>query len=236
MKKFSLKLIFSVSVAALALASCTYSIIPKHFKKKFNTFSPKDFSVDVNLIYTNKGYYTVKKIFYRSIPTDQVSKANDDNLKDTILKGRTTYSESDFIFFDNGICIRGSRIALKKIDLQTYIQYADAGIYKVCNDTIKIKTLGRNSLLAATVDAYEEWYKVENKNTLRLIYINDIGWRYYNPTLKSTVDSVRSQSSLYSPINEISLNSYSNWLVNKKWFWKNKKEYKQRRRKSPKTK
>ncbi len=110
---------------------------------------------------------------------------------------------------------------------QGFYEWNEWGIYKLFNDTIKVRYVGRPILGASNRNwiAYEVWYKIISKNTIREINNFPIG-----NTSQSETDFYISHRKKYiisdgffSPVENIP--KASGWIKNEKWFWCNQKKY-----------
>jgi hypothetical protein len=102
------------------------------------------------------------------------------------------------------------------------------GYYKINHDTLRIKVIQRNSLMAGSTDAFEQWYKIIDLQTLKPIYFRSItketcAEKWGGEVL---IDTTQYRNAKLYEIDENLISPNTNWLINKKWFWKSAEEYK----------
>lgn len=222
---------------------CMYTPIPKYLKKQFNAFSKKENYTDTNLILTNN-LYCIKLIYYRSPiykDTIPILRTIDKGktIKDSLIIG-DQITNNNFIFFKNGFCVKvyineidkeldkNEHLKTKENKINYHSSIGSCGLYKLCGDTVKIKVLGRGSYLAGSISATEEWYKILKDKRLKLLSYKDLTVKdVHAPSSGSYLDSVKSLSSSFCFIKNIQITPDSCWLMNKRWFWKDKNEYKE---------
>ncbi|MBL0049724.1 MAG: hypothetical protein IPP32_16700 [Bacteroidetes bacterium] len=218
---------------------CMYTPIQKHLKKQFSSFGQKAIYNDTNLN-LEQYLYCISLISYLnpSIDTTPVFRyINNQKIKDTIIRGNEV-SYNGFIFFKNGFCIKGKLYEKNKgliygdyfeidsVRLDYSNSIGSCGFYEILGDTVKVKTLSRDSYLAGSVYATEEWYRLKDKSLVQLLYFKDLTWEHNYPSgLIPNYDSVALTFSKKYQINKGFINPNSSWLINKSWFWYDKKEY-----------
>ncbi len=153
----------------------------------------------------------------------------------------------DVMLFTNGLCRRGHLSNLntqldsienhrikaeilrhKKSGRVSSLIGGEWGLYTTRNDTLKIKVIGRGSLMASSVWAYEKYYRILDQNTLEPIYCKGLS-RDVCPEFSNCAFSLDSSfylNSRFYYLEDLFVDPNYSWLMNKKWFWKNKNEYK----------
>jgi len=223
-------------------ASCTYTRVPHYLKEQFK-YSPAEHVNKDTIIQTN-GFYRDVVLFNKetiSIPCGSFVLTD----KDTSIK--KNMAVLDIMFFTNGLCRRGHLSNLntqldsienlrikteilrhKKSGRVSSLIAGEWGLYTTRNDTLKIKVIGRGSLMASSVWAYEKYYRILNHNTLEPLYCiglsNGICPELTNCRFR--LDSTFYSNSRFYPLEDLYVEPDYSWLMNKKWFWKNKNEYK----------
>lgn len=232
--------IFYLTLIICTHFGCMYTPIPKHLKKQFNSFGQKTINKDVNLN-LERNLYCVRIISYLNpsyIDTTPVFRYLDNQkINDTIIRGNED-SYNGFIFFKNGFCIKGKLYEKNKglihgdyfdidsVKLDYSSSIGSCGFYEILGDTIKVKTLNRGSYLAGSVSATEEWYRLKDKSLVQLLYYKDLTWEHNYPSgLIPYYDSVSLTFSKKYQIDQSFINPNFSWLLNKSWFWNDKKEY-----------
>jgi hypothetical protein len=225
-------ILLSLMVFSFMNSGCRYTPVPLYLKKEFNTFSRKEKHTGRDLVLTDK-LYSVKLIHYRNSiykNTTPVSRLEDGReIKDTIVTGNLM-TRTGFIFFKNGFCVNGLLSDTKENELIYDHSVGSCGFYVLSGDTLKIKLLGRGSLVAGSLSAKEQWYKVSENKLISLVYYKDLIDEHTRPQLSSRdFDSVRFMSSQLQVI-ENKIKPDSCWLLHQKWFWKHKSEYKSQKK------
>lgn len=225
----------------LIILNACYPKVPAYIKKEIK-YNPYLFKNNVNMA----------KGFYRDIRFDNMldsmklyDKEFFKNIEDSLIK--VNAGVTDIIFYKNGICLMGYLGNLNNTRLNGYEElmkdinkknksvffYSGLsfywGLYNLLNDTIKIKVIQRNSFIAAKNNAFEQWYKIIDKNTLQPILFKALTKSDYIKDWNATVylDSKYYPPSKFYPIKDSNLiNPNYCWLLNKKWFWQNKEDYK----------
>ena len=237
-KSISYKLLL-FSLIICAFESCTNAIIPHYIRKKFNNHTASNYNLNDNLININNGYYQYTIEFYKPKRIDTVlSYSNDGKIEKKTVTFDNNITCINILFLENGFCcesIISGFVPKNNINNNEYnndfLEYK-WGEYKIVNDTIKVKTIYRGSVNAG-FDAEEKWFKINGKEDLRLIYIKDLtNDKINNANLNPNFDSIKLLNTSYFPLKKTLINPYNSWLFNKKWFWKNKKEYLEWKRKT----
>jgi len=101
------------------------------------------------------------------------------------------------------------------------------GRYKVFNDTLHIQSV-YNPGIANTWMAIENWYKIVNNNTVKLIAYRWISYDRENIGRNFSHELIQLESPRTYNIIElpVKVQESQNWLLKKRWFWCDKKEYK----------
>lgn len=210
------------------LTSCSYSPIPRYIKKEFK-YSPSTQKVDQRISYD--GVYKELNL------NDSINLCSKYYYTFVDSSSKITYGAFDIIFLKNGICSMGYldwllKDTLNKRNLTTssdsYVGGGSYwGYYEINDDTIKIKVIQRNSLMAGSTDSFEEWYKISDDMTILPIYFRSISKSACTEKHGSTflIDTVQYPAIKFYKIHENLIDPNLNWLINKKWFWKNEKEY-----------
>lgn len=154
------------------------------------------------------------------------------------LNGYYVYSDeyiSILRFFNNGFCVEISNIDINSLDSlfntndvkEIFYNTRNQGIYEIINDTIHVKFIW-NPGISSTWISHEKWLFLKNNNELDYISFRRLDYDrtnlpddYYWPIMYNQPSKVYTfeKSSVEIPIHTL-------WLINKKWFWCNKEEYK----------
>lgn len=194
------KLIIVVKSIGLLLIvnSCTYTSVPKCLKHQFGNYSLSTYSIKTDIIHFGGTYIELKK----NNPWQYSGVYNYVNHEDT----STTIQYISF--FKNGMCA----------NMGTW------GTYEIIRDTIKTLMIYRSSYMASEVGVYEKWYKIKDKNTIQAVYVKHIN---RDCLIESNwLDTTYIFPATHFPTSQSYSDPENSWLINKKWFWKNKKEYK----------
>jgi|LakMenE18May11ns_1017448.scaffolds.fasta_scaffold9953969_8 hypothetical protein len=222
-------LIFLIFLACLV--SCRYAVVPKKIKNKFGNYNSNCDKNDTNSIHFNKCYYTYGVKFYRPSKNEKLKMYRNGKLVDTIINNSFYESKFDIIFFQNGLCYltKDMNFVLDHLGSNSSINSFGStwGQFKILKDTIKVKYIDRGSINAG-ISSGELWFQLKNLKNLDLIHIiNLMNPNFYNPTVNKNLDSIKFSETKYTLLDsKIVINSNNNWLINKKWFWASKKEYK----------
>lgn len=228
-------------ISAIAfLTSCTYTRVPNYLKKQFK-YSPAEHKEISNKININGFYRDLKRLNAPPVPYGSFYLIKEDT---SIKENR---SALDVMLFPNGLCLntylgglkkefyadeyyrlKGEITSSNKPGRVTGFSGANWGIYEVSGDTLKIKVIGRGSLMTSSVWAYENYYKIIDNNTLLPLQSKSLNRDDCHgiPDCIFKPDSLGCTNSKFYPLQDISIDPNYSWLMNKKWFWKNKEEYK----------
>ena len=218
------------------ISSCTYSYIPCYIKNEFK-YAPK--SKGEEDFITFNGIY--KELHFKSSTIQKLcSKHYYTFVIDTLLGQKC--GAFDVVFLRNGTCTMGYLDEFRKDKLTDSNYKKDRftnggsywGYYEVSSDTVKVKAVQRNTLMAGSTDAFEQWYKIIDTKTLKPIYFRSItkGTCVQNFATGFLIDSVQYPKTRFYEIDENLIKPNFSWLINEKWFWKNKQEYQEWKRKS----
>ena len=220
-----------ILILAFLFSSCKliYHTAPKYLKNYGFTFRYTDTVSGLEKKLNINGYYTIN-----------------DTLNSGYIYGRYT----NMIFFRDGMFISGfhnccdtnsdhigkvipmyldSISAKRKNGTRVYPFYEGFiwGYYKLCGDTIKVQHIDRPSLGESRSFwyAYEIWFKILDRNTIKEIYIYPI-----HKTTDSDISNFNSYNkncipvkAYFRPIDEIP--ESDGWLKYEDWFWDNKSKY-----------
>ena len=126
-------------------------------------------------------------------------------------KDGTNYT-SYFLFFEDGSYVNQIYFDLDSMSKIRNIRFGVyQGFYKLYGDTIKIQMIDRGYGLTAS-DFMEKWYKIIDRNTLKLIYFYP-----YN----------KAKTSLATFITLDIVPSFDCYLKKDKFFWKDEKDWKE---------
>ena len=233
----NLGIIFTLS---LIVTSCGYFITPRNIKQGFtNKFENKYTGIDT-LININ-GYYDIKIPFRRTIYSKGWKLEVERYEHDTI--------HTKFIFYPNGIYLLGFNDDVsiyngKAEDIDSYFTsiiydtigkvskgfYTNStwGSYKINKDTIIAQYIHRPGFgdMSRVWYAYEVWYKVLDRNTIKEINLipihkmSDSDWYNWNLTKNKR----KFDTASFIPVDTIP--KYSSWIIKRKWFWKNNERIK----------
>jgi len=198
------KLIILIKSIGLLLIvnSCTYTIVPTCLKHRFGNYSLNTYNVKTDNIHFGGTYRELKKK-----SSQQFSGVNN-----YVNHEDTSTIIQNMSFFENGLCANMGVF----------------GTYEIIRDTIKTLMIYRSSYMAAEACVYEKWYKIINKNTIQAVYVKRINRdcliesNWLDTTYIFPAKHFPTSQSYYSPENS--------WLMNKKWFWRNKNEYEEWKR------
>lgn len=213
--------------------SCAHSPVPKYIKKQQFSYCYDEKNTGIDSLINIEGYYTEKIIG----KNDLFSKVYHSNRE-------ATMDFMNFMFYKNGICVfgfhnYGDSISslfkeMRKVKEKHYYYKGPTnlywGVYRIYRDTIKLQVINRPSLMSPTWMAFEEWYKIIDKNTLQLVVhrrldidIENQGKDFQHPL--EIVDTTKVLPAKFESLEVIPYSEY-NWLLKKKWFWCDKQAYK----------
>ena len=188
-------------IVIMIINSCTHTRIPKCLKQKFGSYVSSASNIEKNII----NYGGIYREFKKNTALEHGGGRYYVNHEDT-----STVIQN-ISFFKNGLCS---------------IMYTSAwGTYEIYGDTIKTLMIYRGSLMAGESWVLKKWYKIIDKSTIQAIYATRIS-QDCTTSYSNWLDMTQFSPSKYYPISDSLFRPYDNWLINKKWFWKNKEEYK----------
>lgn len=222
--------------------SCTYTKVPNYLKEQFK-YSPAEHKVISKEVNINGFYRDFVQL--NSTPASIPCGSFYLTSLDTSIK--ENMAVLDLMFFPNGLCLSAylsklnrkldsveyNRIKseMKRLNKPGYVMSLigeNWGTYQIINDTIKIKVISRGSLMASSVGAYEKWYRIIDNTTLEPLYCKGLSkdncQDFSNCAFK--LDSTFCSKSRFYELQDVYVDPDYSWLINKKWFWKNKEEYK----------
>jgi hypothetical protein len=230
------KLFFFISIilCLYLYSSCTHAIVPRQLKNHLKDFNYFENSTDTNQIEIKKGYYKSTIRVYLSKTEDSVLKYSNEGIliKEKLFNKENFYNlNSEIIFYESGMCL----ILDNTEHLLSYLQSEisrpknigeEWGRFKIINDNIIVKTISRGSLNAGTY-GYERRYKIKGKKKIELFYLNKLNNSENEKYLTaSNIDSIVYFATELYPLKNNLIHLNQSWLINKKWFWKNKADYK----------
>ncbi len=153
------------------------------------------------------------KGFYYLINKEQPHKIDP---KETPLKA--------FIFYANGFAMTKHPTAWLKTNMDD--KYSFFGIANLVGDTIKVQFLG--SPRGMSVDKYEVWFKILDRRTLKMIYQGDGKYLTNKDIEQFNLNTFyQKYGTIYKfyPLKRVPRISKT-YIINKRWFWCNEKDYK----------
>lgn len=195
-------IIATVSLGVLMIFNfCTYTRIPKCLKQKFGSYTLLSSNNKENIINYGGVYRELKKNTKRQYGGGGYYINHED----------TSTSIQNISFFKNGLC---------------YMHDNTRGTYEIIRDTIKTLIIFRSSLMAGESWVFEKWYKIIDKNTIQAVYVRSFS-QDCTTSNSNWLDTTNFFPSKYYPTSDPFSRPDDNWLINKKWFWKDKEEYKE---------
>lgn len=229
------KLFFLISIILFLYLfnSCTHAIVPRKFKNHLKNFNYFENSTDTNQIEIKKGYYKSIIRVYLSKSEDSILKYSNEGIlvKEKLFNKENYYDlNSEIIFYESGMCV----ILDNTEHLLSYLQNEtrrpkkigeEWGRFKIINDNIIVKSISRGSLNAGT-NGYEMRFKIKGKKKIELFYLNKLNNSENEKYLTaSNIDSIVYFSTELYPLKNNLIHLNQSWLINKRWFWENKTEY-----------
>jgi hypothetical protein len=189
--------------------SCINSNVPTGLREDMKCYSGENTGLD-SIINTD-GFYREMRV------SDQRGVYKVVDGKSIEIGFDTTYH--NFLFFNDGIYIGNiwqsliENIDSSGFDYRAYYH----GIYELSGDTIKLQYIspGHSNLWFGT----EEWYRIQDKNTISLVYQKPIGLRKY--AQKKDHNQPRYYDDAF-PAKFIPLDSMpksTSWLKGEDWFY-----------------
>jgi len=232
MKNTIKSIIFILTVGFITNCSMTYKM-PLSLKENF-TFQYTPEKKDLDSLININGYYTIIDIDSLRYPKG-FSGQKWEYVIDTFYM--------NYLFFDDGIILKNmfsSERTSDTIDLPKYLTrmakdttnslklWGTWGTYIISGDTIKTQTIHPSGSLNDGWSGWENYFKVINRTTIKLIYAKPIHYlspsdkkiyteQYYQEKIKDVKPAIFIESEL--------IPSSDCWMKKEKWFWKNEKDY-----------
>jgi len=233
------KILFAILLIIIFVSSCG---VPYYIKKNL-TYCYDGHSTGIDTLLNIEGYYS--KVDIRSMKKRYTTRGKWLNILDTTYATLMFYDNGIFMGNLWGIDLKNRNIRHK--DIQYYFdklletkEIVDQsirigayynGTYRIFGDTIKMQFINYSPTLANTWVAFETWYKIIDKNTIKRIaykkfYSDNENQEKAKMSLK-ILDSTENESLTFISIK--TRTKPDNWLMKKKWFWCNKYEWKEYR-------
>ncbi|MDR1679836.1 MAG: hypothetical protein LBR81_08690 [Prevotellaceae bacterium] len=151
-------------------------------------------------------------------------------------EGIDTFFYSYSMFFEDGIYLDNfSLSSINESNANLFYKYQCWGHYIMSGDTIKAKCLAIYPPFSGPPYAYERWYIVLDKNTIKEIFSKSLdrtlgGKQIY--FLKNYVNK-ENPPATFVPMETIPNSDYC-WLKKEKWFWCNESDWKEYMKKEKK--
>lgn len=180
--------------------------IPKHVKESFTYCFDNKYSGLDALINLEGFYYAIGEA--------------DSNKNDPEKSQLEAY-----IFYTNGFATTKFAVGWLQSDIDD--KYGFFGKYELIYDTIKVQFL--SSPRDMLIGKHEVWFKIIDKNTLRMLYYGD-GKNVKNSDLENFKLNPFYQKHgtkyVFYPLSKVPDISKT-YIINRKWFWCDKEKYKQ---------
>lgn len=214
-------------IALIVIATLTSCGVPHYIKQNF-TYCYDGQNTGIDTLINIDGYYKITCLQERD--ERYTTKGQWVHKIDTLCTNLMFYKDGIFVneFNDPDRNRKDIQLYFKKLVKNKKNKKLNArfyGIYKIYRDTIKTQYINYTGL-TNTWMAYETWYKVINKGTIKIIAGRQLFYDRENPdksvmNLKMT-NKEDSYAAVFIPV-EVRPGSDC-WLKNKKWFWcKNRK-------------
>jgi hypothetical protein len=210
-----MKTLLLVILSILIITGCKAKRLPKDLKKDFtNCF--EDTANDIRSLIEIDGYYLMQKL-------ERYYWGPENNYKDTFDINMIFYEDGTFVynFFSKNNYPEDIPGYLKMVaqngDSAPYYSGFYWGIYKLSGDTIVAQYIN-HTVGVAPWDAREKWFEVINRNTIKSIYVKQIGKEMSEQEIKNYKESVsKCLPAKFIPLEIIPPPNC--WLKNEEWFW-----------------
>lgn len=233
------KISFAILFVIVFFISCG---VPKYIKQNL-TYCFDGNSNGIDTLLNIEGFYSREVV--------SITKIRSTKKGQWVYKTDTSYGS--LMFYDNGIFATNlwgadlDNLDVRHKNIQYYFDRFEEtedkanqniiiganykGSYQILGDTIKVQYVNHSSPLTNTWRAFEQWYKIIDKNTIKQIAYRKLYYDRENQDKSEMrlrmLDSQDRDTLTFNPV-KIRPNP-DNWLMNKSWFWCNKEEWKKYR-------
>lgn len=195
-----MKKIYLILLISILFSGCIGLYTYNNLKKDFSYLKFDNKPNKTNGLFNINGYYT--------------------------LTDKKTNDKFSFMFFEDGSFANQVRFD-EKINIRGFSLYR--GLYKLFGDTIKTQIMFKG--VGLTGSSYsEEWYKIVDKNTLKLIYFGMVTTTddFRSKNYLKEYDIAKFYASPYAKFIPLdSIPHFENELKKDKFFWEDEKDWKE---------
>lgn len=221
-----LKISIYLFIISISFLSCAYFSTPLRIRNGLKYCYNNEYN-GIDTLLNIHGYYKCGIIIH-----EINSKGKYVPLQDTAFNRLMFFSDGTFVKNINSNGFNSIEEYFKEVNINpkdekslAFFKWFYWGKYIICSDTLKIQYLNHPYTPSPTWVAYEDWFKIIDKNMIKWITSKKLfpksGIDYYDKIIERRTFL----PAKFIPL-DIIPSSYC-WLKEEKWFWCNKDDYKE---------